>query len=420
MAKRSTSAPTAVVDTPEPGIWKMRLSKDGWPDVPVRIEHAPGIGWRATIDGVAGEIDPDPLRAPGVLRIWHGRKTPIGEAEYRFLTETLKDWAEKFYPDHPLLHPEQPYRAGGLRPIPLFAAPKAAAPPGPEPLPENRPSAPKPLDAKQVVQWLNYEYDPLTKAIHADVEQLSKDGFGPDGKPLVIDDEATLARVGANIQIARAHLKQAEDARVLAKKPYLEGGKTVDTWFGRAKDALFAAINPVQAAMNDWAAREDARKRREAALEAARAQEEADRAARAAAAALAREEAQKKAMDEAYGEGVIALPLAPATTALLDEATDAAQAAQAAEALAVGSSADLTRTHTAYGGVMSGQETFDFEVVDIAKIPLSYLMVNETLLRADIRAFARGNTELARKMAEEHRSLIPGVKITRTVGMRNR
>jgi hypothetical protein len=410
-----TAGKPPVVDQPEPGYWTKRLAKGCWTETPVAI-YFDGRIWSAEVDGEPqGLPDEDPVHADGVTEIWNNKKTAISAEEYRWRLTTLKEWCLNHYPDHPLMTPRKAYKVSDLRPIPAFTPPKAAQPAVAQPVLENRPAKPKPLDASQIIEWLNYDLDSLVKSIQADVAQLADDALDADGKPLVINDQATLARVAANMDIAGAHLRQAETTRKEAKQPFLAGGTTVDTWFKRARGALETAMQPIQAALNAYAAREDARARKEAAEQAALARAEADRVAQAAAEALAREEASRRQMQQMFGMDVTTAPSA-LTTALLEEAGEADKQAASIEALAVGSSANLTRTHHQYGGVLSGQEVWGFEIENISKVPLQYLQINESLVGQTIRNYARDHAENARAGV----SPIPGVRITRSVSLRNR
>jgi hypothetical protein len=379
---------TPVVDQPEPGFFKLRLASGCWYEVPCRILFEDGK-WSAEIDGEpAGAANADPVRAPGVTAIWHTRKTPISAAEYEFLTGRLKEWAREFYPDHPLLHPKTKLNKATLRPIPQFTAPVAPAPLDPEPLPENRPGKPKPLTEKEIKLWLDFDNEVLTKAIELDVATLAMDAHE------TVDDDATLARVAANVDIARGHLRQANDTRLKSSKPFRDGAATVNAWFARYTTPLEAALTPVQNAMNAYGARVEAKRRAEAEAAATAARAELERLTREAAAAMERN--------------------APAAGAILDEAADAAKAADKADALATGRAANLTRSYSSYGKTVSGRETWDFQVEDIAKVPLAYLQVNETEVGRVIRAFASANAERAR--AGE--SPIPGIRIIRQFAMR--
>ena len=386
-----------IVDQPEPGFFKLRLHTGGWHEIPCRILYDGGL-WSAEIDGeVAGLPHADPIHADGVLRIWHKKKTEITEAEYAFLTTRLKAWAREFYPDHPLLHPDEKVNTNKLRPIPQFTAPTAPAPLDPEPLPENRPQAPKPMSTAEIKEWLEFENEALVKAIDLDVTVLTADHGREE-----IAEEAQLARLAANVDIARGHYRQATKTKRAQKDPFLQGGRDVDAWFARHTDRLEKAVAPVQRLMNEYGERKDRERRAEAQRIADAARAEAQARAQAAADALARERATQQQT--------------AATTVLLDEAADAAEQADKATTLAAGKSADLTRSFDSYGSTVSGKEVWGFEVADIAVVPLAYLQVNETMIRKAILEYARDHAEEARAGV----SPITGIRITRSIDMRSR
>jgi hypothetical protein len=215
---------------------------------------------------------------------------------------------------------------------------------------------------------------------------------------VVIDNVADLKRISANVDIGNARLRQAEKNRKDQKNPFLAAERAVDAWYKRWTDPLRQAIAPLQRAMDAYGAKLDAERRAEAEREAAAARAEAERLATRAAEQLQRDEASV------------------ATSVLLDEAAEAAKRAEQTSALASGNSANLTRTVGAYGGTVSGQEVWGWEVEDISKVPLAFMQINETLANKTVAAFARSNPDLARKGV----SPIPGLRITRTISMRNR
>jgi hypothetical protein len=389
------------VDQPEPGLWKLRRYSGGWPYVPARIIFEGGL-WSAVIDGKeAGLPNADPAMADGVMDIWLADKEPISAAEYNYRTSEdpdarpipLKAWARQSYPDHPCLDPRKQVDPTTLRLTPEFGNPTPPAPLAVEPL--NRPPPPSPLEPKAIVEWLAYEEEALAASIAADVAQLAR-----DAETTEITTEARLGEIGGNMDTAKAHLRLAEKHRTTAKRPFLLGGRAVDEWFAKLLKQLDTAMAPVQRLMNDYAAKEDARRRAEEAVRAAAAQAEAERLAKAAREALQRE--------------------TPAAPQLLDDARKAALEAQEAQELASGRTADLTRADTSYGRTMSGQETWSFQITDISKVPLKYLQVNEALVGQTLRAYASDDVVAAREDAKAGRSPIPGIKINRSIVMRNR
>jgi hypothetical protein len=384
--------PLPVVDQPEPGYWKTQFWSGGWHEVPVAIVREDGE-WRACVDGDWTEPHPDPVHAKYVLDIWHKRKTPISSEEFDYLCGELKAWAQENYPEHPLLHPQDKVVKALLRPTPAHRPPESPVALV-EPHVLNKPTPPRPINPAQIIEFLNYENEALVEMIHRDVATLAEDA------EVVITDPMVLRRIGANMDIAKTHARQAEKLRKEQKDPFLEGGRTVDKWFNRAMAALERAMMPVQQAMNAYARREDELRR-----------EEARKAAEAAAA-----EAQRQA--EAVAAQLKRNPLNPAVDGMLDDATEAAKEAEKAAALATGKAADLVRETTDYGAVVSARESWSGAVTDPSKVPLEYWQINQSLLDAHIRLFAKDKPAAARDNARDGTSPIPGVKIIRTVTMR--
>jgi hypothetical protein len=369
-------------------MFKLRLHPGGWNAVPARIVLTDDL-WSAEIDGEpAGIPHHDPVHAVGVLRIWHSRKVEITESEYRFLTTTLKEWAREHYPDHPLLDPRKAVNPNTLRPIPAHTAPTAPEPTSEEPL--NAPERPRPMTSAEILSWLDYENEALVKAIEHDITQLQAD------KGIVIDDDAELGRISANVSIANAHLRQTGKTKAIQQKPFSDANTTVLRFFQGLSGSLETAISPVQREMNAYGTRKEAARREEADRAAARARAEADRLAREAEAALRRN--------------------APLAEARLNAASTAAKAAEKAGSFATGKAADLTRSHTDYGSTVSGQETWDFQVADISKVPLRLLQINEVEMRKEMRVYVRDHLDEARAGG----SPVTGVKLIRSIAMRTR
>lgn len=380
-----------VVDQPEPGFFKLRLTPKGWYEVPARIIlDANDGGWSAEIDGEsAGPAHPDPVLAPGVLTIWHTRKVPITEAEYRFLCGPLKDWARAYYPEHPCLSPREPVDPRRLRPIPQFHAPQAPTALSDEPLPENRPPAPHLPSAEEIIAWLEYEHEALARAIERDVATLLLD------QTTIIEDEAGLARISANVDIARARYRTAKQALKTAKAPFVEAGTAIDDWFRHWTDAISRAVEPLRTAMDAYATRVEAERRKQKEAEARQRREEAERIAAEAARTLTKR------------------PHSVEADVKLGAAALAADLADRAEREAAARPADFTRTRTAYGRAVSAREVWDFEIADLAALPREKMLPNLQMIAQDVRAFARAQPEQARAGVAPY----GGIRIVRRLSM---
>jgi hypothetical protein len=208
----------------------------------------------------------------------------------------------------------------------------------------------------------------------------------------VEDDETSGILAGVITQINGA-AKIADKTREGVKAPYLEGSRIVDSFFkGGVVDPLTKRadkLNEKQTAYQRAKADQE-RRRAEAAAAAARAEEEARRreAEKADRERQRAEREARKAMDDA--------------AAAEDAKFRAAEAQQRAEvarqqqelarihrekeaAIAASNAADRSRTRGDYA-MASLRTTWHFRVIDIAKVPAAYLMVNESMVNAAIRA----------------------------------
>ena len=188
-----------------------------------------------------------------------------------------------------------------------------------------------------------------------ELERLASDA-NDVGKALKggIKNDEDLGAAGLIVKLARSLNKRAKDAHEKAKAPWLEGGRTVDTFFRetftvrltRIADAFQKLGDDYQrakvAAQRAAAEAEAKRMREEEAkrLEAARAAEEAGRAKTAANNTL--------------------------------KAEDAAIAAEEAEKIAKARAADLVRVQTSHGTI-SAKDKWTFEITDYQAIDLNAL-----------------------------------------------
>jgi hypothetical protein len=251
----------------------------------------------------------------------------------------------------------------------------------------NSPAPPAPLTPADITRYLNYACDDLRDRRDELVKALVKTFAS---YPRIADDrEDILGLCAENMRMALALGRTAEDERTTNKAPFLTGGRAVDTWFKAWAAPLLRAMEPVQAAMDDFGVRKLAREQAEALAAKALADAEADRAADAAAAAL-----RAGRPDEA--------------SAALDRVTDAAQAAEHADERANAKPADLTRSYGAFGAVASVRQTWGWEVTDINAVPRPYLMVNPDM----VKAAAKGRDAGGRPIA-----VIPGIKWVPTTKM---
>lgn len=235
---------------------------------------------------------------------------------------------------------------------------KPPAEPGPG---HNLPPAPSPLTLPQIDAYLD--------AAHANLkarrDQLLVKLTQIVAQVPTIDDDEVWGAVSDNMTLVDALNAAAERGRKEAKEPFWEGGKLVDRWFKAIGDSLAIPMQTLQARCNDYVRRKDEIRQKEAAAEAAR------------LLAIANEEAARARAAMRTAE--------PDAGEALNRAADAAQDAVKAADLAAGKTADRVRTYTDSGVTVSAKTTWSWELVDIAKVPLSYLTVNEAAVKEAAR-----------------------------------
>lgn len=249
----------------------------------------------------------------------------------------------------------------------------------------NAPRPPAPLTAAQIKAWLDYDQQQLLADIEQAATQMAQDVEILNLKQGVISDTAELALLRSHSKDVRDVLRTAELTRKTEKDPFLVGGKTVDSWFRDQLAVLNQRHSQIEAAMNAFTTREEARRRAEAERAAEAARLEAEKLAKEAAAAQAK-------------GGVEAL-------AKFDAAVEAQRNVQEAEDVAEGRAATLLE---------GARETWTWRVEDISQVPVQYLQVNEVMVNAIVRQFGRDRAAEARIGY----SPIPGIKLIRNVSVR--
>lgn len=112
--ERHDASQRRLIWPPEPGFFRLRLVKRGWP-VPCQIILRDGPLWQAERDGVLAAPHPDPAIAEYVADIWTGG-SKVDEFEYRWLI-ALKAHCLAHEPDHPAVNPRRPIDHRLLAPL---------------------------------------------------------------------------------------------------------------------------------------------------------------------------------------------------------------------------------------------------------------------------------------------------------------
>lgn len=197
-----------------------------------------------------------------------------------------------------------------------------------------------------------------------------------------IEDDDVAQRVTDFVKQVAAAAKAADTARVGAKEPYLEGGRTVDGFFKHISDPLLDLKKRVEGKLTKYLREKEAAERRRREEEARLAREEEDRLRRE------REEAERAVRDQQTLDNAIA-----AETAEQQAAADTVNAEKAAAA----KPAELSRTRGEYGGLSSLRTEWTFADLDREEIDLEALRHHLTVdgLEKAVRSFVKaGGREL--------------------------
>lgn len=111
---RHAATQARAVWPPSVGLFRLRLTKGGWP-VPCVIARTEQGAWYATIDGFTHPAHDDPAQAEGVSDVWTYGQI-VTRAEYEWAL-AMKDHAAAHDPDHPCLNPRRAIERLWLRPL---------------------------------------------------------------------------------------------------------------------------------------------------------------------------------------------------------------------------------------------------------------------------------------------------------------
>lgn len=230
-----------------------------------------------------------------------------------------------------------------------------------------------PVDANPIRDRLEEDYVSLTSR---QAELLA----GLERAPETVADSETCGKMIDFVKQLKLAAKQADGYREDEKRPFLEGGRTVDAWFKSKQTPLIEAAKKLEGRITIWQRKvaEEERKRR--AEEERLAREEQARLEREAA-----EAAEAATTDEGLDNAIEA-----------EEAAEQAKTeAESAEKAAIAASTDMSRTRTDTGTSASLSTFWNFRSLDMATIDLNALRSHfnqdtiEKAVKAAIRAGAR-------------------------------
>lgn len=236
--------------------------------------------------------------------------------------------------------------------------------------------------------------------------------------PREVADDDDQSRFAAAIKRLRDLHVRVEGIREMEKEPYLRGGNAVDSFFGRLKEKLFRKNKNDQAGAADvLQARVDAYVQKKAAEERRRREEEAAKA-RAEEERLRREAEERerelreadaraaRARKEANAEKARAEAAAAEAEArrLREEQEQARQKAQEAAADAAAKTADMVRTRTDGGHMVTARQEPYVEITDEMELDAKALwpFVRSDAKLAALKGWAK---------AKQYKAQMPGAVI---------
>jgi hypothetical protein len=164
-------------------------------------------------------------------------------------------------------------------------------------------------------------------------------------------------------KLLRAADVDLDNIRTKIKKPVLHAQRVIDRKAKALADQITMALSDIEARSRVWLKKKEDANREAARLEALRLAAEAERLI-----AEAQQSGTKEDAETAWNT--------------MDEADAAAKLADA-KAL------ELTRTRSQGGSLTGLRDNFVYELVDISKVPIAYLQVNDALAKAAIKSGVR-------------------------------
>ncbi len=248
-----------------------------------------------------------------------------------------------------------------------------------------------PADANPLLDRLAIDYA-------EDMERSTALLDGADRVPDEIADAETADKLTDFVASFTKHDKLLDSHRESEKREYLEGGRTVDGFFGTARDKLAKAKKTLIAKLTTWDKKVEAAERVRLLKVEREEREEAERLRILAA----KQEAEAETEPE-LEEAVVTADAADA------QAADATVAREAAEA----KPADLTRSRSTYGGTRSLTTRWVGTIVDRDALDLTPLRahINSDALEKALNAYVRaGGRELkGAKIEQQKVSRVSGV-----------
>lgn len=247
---------------------------------------------------------------------------------------------------------------------------------------------PEPMTLKTGIDLLDQLHE-TNPELRTRIEELMAAAGRADAL-LPIDSDEKAGKVATFLKLVKACAGFGDERRLAASLPYRDATDAVNGWFARTLKPLLDKRDQFARLNETFLNEKDARLRREAAERARAQREEAAARAREAQQAREAEAAAARAAQTAADEAAREVAKADAEEAQRRAEMAAAAAAQA-QSEATAAEAVVTAKPSELGAV-SGEfastglkTTWDFEVVDLSKVPLAYLTVNESAVKQAIK-----------------------------------
>lgn len=216
-----------------------------------------------------------------------------------------------------------------------------------------------------------------------------------------LDTPETYQMAGRDLQQIKARQKQVEETRKAITRPLDEAKRAVMALFEAPAGFLECAEKLLKAKMLVWSDEQE-RKQRElqARLEAEASRERECLAAEAAAVQAKAEEEARKLREQAesaaaQGDAARAAKLESKAESRIEAAAEKAEQLKMEAAI---TTAPIVNVPLTIAKGISAREEWDFEIVDANAVPREYLMIDEKVIRAMVKA-RKGQTK------------IPGVRV---------
>jgi hypothetical protein len=216
------------------------------------------------------------------------------------------------------------------------------------------------LDPSSLAWWIEFEYSEHAAAISALLTRfqafanVTANGIQDD---FIAGHAADFAR---DLKQASAAL---DETRTRIKKPVLHAQRMIDGSAKALTDQVTAAVREVETRVTAYL-----------------------RAKEVAARAAAEAEAQRLALE---AEARIAEANETNDDAAIEAAVESMDAASKADELANAKALELTRTRGVGGALTALKDNWVAELVDITKVPATYLQLNESVVKAAIKSGVR-------------------------------